>query len=161
MASSRVRIRRSPWFKLAALSALSRAGTLEEAARDVSAIGRPVSVQPVRDFLNHDFPIFADRTIAIKEPRVLDLEIEILLFHRQASNVPWLVQRLQEEPAIGRVDETDGYFNIVAEAVSISRGSLDDLTQRYETDERLVLRRRYDSLNDALMYAARAAVETL
>ena len=155
MTHSRVRVRRAPWFRVAALAAALEPKSFAAAADAISReLGRPVSAQPVRDFLAHDMPMLADRTIAIKRPQDIGLHVELLLFHREAANVNWFVNRMKQEVLAARIDRFDGRFNVGVEVIAESRDEVTAIVERYEALERLVLLDRLDDPTSALFQSA-------
>src|SRR4051812_31949663 len=153
--TTRIRVRRQPWFRLAVLAASIGPTSIDQTTRRVALIVAQVSQQPVRDFTRHDFPIFADRTVSIKRPADLEVRCELMLFQRSPANIPWLRRRLLQERYVSRVDVLAGAVNLIAEIVAPNRAEADALVQRYEPEGRLLLEERRDMLRRALMANAR------
>lgn len=105
-------------------------------------------------WLHREFDRYAQPTIIITEPHLLELRVVRLLFRVKPAEAAALEERLMKERHISRVERWSGEVPVAAEAVGRDSHDLDQLVSRLNPDQAYDVVKSHDRLGDALLAVA-------
>jgi hypothetical protein len=126
-------------FRLLALAGFAEGHqSLRELAASVnqraSSQEQRVTAPTVGAWLHRDFDRFAQRTITITSPHLLELRVVRLLFRVRPDDSAALAELLAAEPHVSRIERWSGEVTVSAEAVVRDSTDLENLVQRLNPD---------------------------
>ncbi len=151
-------------FRLLALAGFaagrrSQRELAESVNRQLPAPGQQVTAPTVGAWLHREFDRYAQPTITLTEPHLLELRVVRLLFRVQPAEAAPLADRLTKELHISRVERWSGEVPVAAEAVVRNSEDLDQLVGRLNPDQMYDVVSCRDRLADALLAVARQVAQ--
>jgi hypothetical protein len=118
-----------------------------------------VTAPTVGAWLHREFERYAQPTITITDPHLLELRVVRLLFRVKPAQAAALEKRLMKEPHISRVERWSGEVPVAAEAVVRDSRDLDQLAGRLNPNQVYDVVKSRDRLADALLAVAQQVAQ--